>query len=69
MSILNRRNAFLGWVAWQAGKRILKRKAKGVVAGRPGDSRWPNKRATVSVLAALGGAFWFWRRQREEVTD
>ena len=70
MNILNRRNAFLGWVAWQVGKRILKRKAKSVVAGRSGGSRWPKTGAMVaSVLAALGGAFWFWRRQRDEDTD
>ena len=69
MNILNRRNAFLGWVAWQVGKRILKRKAKSVVASRSGGSRWPKTGATVSTLAALGGAFWFWRRQRDEDTD
>jgi len=30
MAIFNRRNAVLGWLAWLAGKRVLKRKAKGL---------------------------------------
>jgi hypothetical protein len=31
VSVFNRRNAALGWVAWAVGKRALKRKAKDAV--------------------------------------
>jgi hypothetical protein len=64
MSILNRRNAILGWATWQTAKVAAKRKAKQAAPGRADDSRRPNKGAIVSALAAVGGAVWFWRRKR-----
>jgi len=63
MSILNRRNAVVGWVTWLAAKRVLKRKAKDAVPGTVEGSKRPNKGAIVSALAAVGGALWFWRRK------
>jgi hypothetical protein len=66
MSILNKRNAVLGWSVWQVTKRIAKRKAKEAAPGRADDTRRPNKGAVVSALAAVGGALWFWRRKRGE---
>jgi hypothetical protein len=60
MSIVNRRNAILGWSVWQVGKMSAKRKAKQTV--QP-DSRRPGKRAVISAVAAAGGALWFWRRR------
>ena len=65
MGVLNKRNALLGWTAWQVGKRVLKRKAKSAVPGRVDDSRRPNKGAIAALLAAIGGALVFWRRRRE----
>ena len=64
MAILNKRNAVLGWSVWQVSKRAAKRKAKQAAPGRVDDTRRPNKGAIVSVLAAAGGALWFWRRRR-----
>jgi hypothetical protein len=64
MAILNKRNAVLGWTAWQVAKRVGKRKAKQVVPGRVDETKRPNKGAIVSALAAVGGALWFWRRRR-----
>ena len=64
MTIVNRRNAVLGWGVWQVGKRAAKRKAKNALPGRADDTKRPNKRAIVSGLAAAGGALWFWRRRR-----
>jgi hypothetical protein len=64
MAILNKRNAVLGWTAWQVAKRVGKRKAKQVVPGRVDDTKRPNKGAILSALAAVGGALWFWRRRR-----
>ena len=72
MGIVNRRNAFLGWVAWQVGKRAAKRKARGAVPRFDSETKRPNKSATVAVLAGLGGAvgsaMWFWRRQKDAET-
>lgn len=63
MSILNRRNAILGWGVWQIGKATAKRKAK--QAMEPKDtSRKKKGGAVVSAIAAAGGALYFWRRRR-----
>jgi hypothetical protein len=65
MSILNRRNAVLGWGVWQVGKVAAKRKARQAV--QPSDrGRGRSKGAILSALAAAGGAVWFWRRRRSE---
>ena len=64
MGVVNRRNAVLGWVVWQAGKYAAKRKARDAVPGRVDDSMRPNKSAIATVVAAVGGALWFWRRRR-----
>ncbi len=61
MSIINRRNAVLGWATWQVGKTAAKHKAKQSV--KPGNRR-PGKGAIVGALAAVGGALWFWRSRR-----
>ena len=63
MGIVNRRNAVLGWTVWNVGKRVAKRKAKAVVPGTADASKGPNKPALVSLLAAVGGALWFWRKK------
>jgi hypothetical protein len=63
MSIVNRRNAVVGWLAWLTAKRVLKRKVKAAVPGTVEGSRRPNKSALATALAALGGFVWFWRRQ------
>ena len=65
MSIVNRRNAMLGWVTWLTAKRVLKKKAKDAVPGTVEGTRRPNKGLIVSALAAVGGALWFWRRQSD----
>jgi len=63
VSILNRRNAILGWGVWQVGKVAAKRKAKRAI--EPNDaSRKKKGGAIVSAIAAAGGALWFWRRRR-----
>jgi len=63
MGIINRRNAVLGWAAWQVGKAAAKYKAKQSL--KPEDSRRPGKGMVVGTLAAAGGALWFWRRRRD----
>jgi hypothetical protein len=61
MSIVNKRNAVLGWGVWQVGKRAAKMKAKQALEP---EKKRPGKRALFSGLAAAGGALWFWRRRR-----
>jgi hypothetical protein len=64
MGIINRRNAVLGWAAWQVGKTAAKYKAKQSL--KPDDSRRPGKGMVVGTLAAAGGALWFLRRRRSD---
>ena len=66
MSIINRRNAVLGWLAWTVGKRAARRKAKDAVPAIDPETKRPNKGAIVSALAALGGAIFVWRRLRSD---
>ena len=61
MSVVNRRNALLGWVVWTTTKRMAKQKAKS--AASSDDSRVPNKRAVAAGIAAVGGALWFLKRR------
>ena len=64
MSILNRRNAVLGWAVWGTAKRAASYKAKRSVKGS--DSRRPSVpivAATFAGLAGAVGALAFWRRQ------
>jgi len=65
MSILNRRNAVVGWLAWLTAKRVLKRKAKAAVPGTVEGSKRPNKSAIATIVAALG-VLWFWRRKSSD---
>jgi hypothetical protein len=66
MSIVNRRYAVLGWLTWQAAKRVLKKKAKQAVPGTVEGTMRPNKGAIVSLLAVAGGALWLWRRSGDD---
>jgi hypothetical protein len=66
MSILNRRNAVMGWLTWLAAKRVLKKKAREALPGTVEGSKRPNKGAIATVLAAVGGALWFWRRKSSD---
>lgn len=69
MGIVNRRNAVLGWLAWRAGKRMAKRKAKAAVPTIDTESRRPNKPAIAATLAAVGGALLFWRKRRDDSSE
>jgi hypothetical protein len=61
MSIVNRRNAMLGWLTWKAGKRIAARRARSAVPGV--EEGKPNKGLIVSLLAAAGAVLFFWRHK------
>ncbi len=66
MGIMNKRNAVLGWTAWQVGKRVMKRKARDAVPGRVDESMRPNKGAILAALLAVSGALLFWRRSGDD---
>jgi hypothetical protein len=60
VSIVNRRNAVIGWLVVKIGKRAAKKKAQGAV---------PNARkggAVAGSLAALGGLLMFKRKKRTD---
>ena len=63
MSIVNRRNAVIGWIVVKAGKRAAKRKAQEAV---------PNARtggAVAGAIAALGGLLMLRRRKKSTGTE
>ncbi|HSL65278.1 MAG TPA: hypothetical protein VK874_11530 [Gaiellaceae bacterium] len=67
MSIVNRRNAVVGWAAWSVGKQLAKRKARSAVPAVDAETRRPNRSAIVlAALAAVGGAVLFWRRRGDD---
>jgi len=64
MSIINRRNAVLGWGVWQVAKAASKRKAKQAVPGKGGHAGL-NKGAIASIGAATVAALLFWRKKSD----
>jgi hypothetical protein len=64
MGIINKRNAVLGWLTWNVGKRAARNKAKAVVPALEGGK--PNRPAVrlAAALAALGGVLFFWRKKK-----
>jgi hypothetical protein len=52
MSMMNRRNAFLGWATWAVAKRVLKNKAKGKPDPVEDESRRSRRRARKEAAAA-----------------
>ncbi len=63
MSVVNKRNALLGWGVWKVGKLVAKKKAREALPLENGSSR-RKVRVVVPAVAALGGALFFWRRLR-----
>ena len=64
MGIVNKRNAVLGWMTWNVGKRVARKKAKAAVPAIEGGR--PNKPAVglAAGLATLGGVLFFWRKKK-----
>jgi hypothetical protein len=63
MGIVNKRNAMLGWLTWNVGKRLARKKAKAAVPAVEGGK--PNKPAIAAGVAALAGTLLFWRKARK----
>ncbi len=64
MGIVNKRNALLGWMTWNVGKRVARKKARSAVPAIEGGK--PNKPAVglAAGAAAVGGALLFWRKKK-----
>jgi hypothetical protein len=67
MGIINRRNAVFGWSVWQVVKRMGKKKAREAVPGT-GEHAGLNKSAIATIVAAIGGALFFWRKKSDGET-
>ena len=67
MSVVNRRNALLGWAVWTATKRMAKQKARS--AATSDGSRVPSKRAVAAGIAAGTGALIFLKRRMDSGDD
>ena len=63
MSVFNRRNAAMGWVAWAVGKRVLKKKAKDAVPAVDLETKKPNKSAIALLIAGAVGVATFWNKR------
>jgi hypothetical protein len=71
VSIVNRRNAVIGWAVWKVSKRAMKRKAQSakpsVEGGRPNK---PMMAAAATGAAATAvGALTVWRRRHGDDGD
>jgi hypothetical protein len=66
MTIVNRRNALLGWTFFKLVKAAVKWKARELSPGTVEGKRRPNRSAIFIGLAAVVGALLFWRRGRGE---
>ena len=67
MSIVNRRNAIMGWAVWTVGKQVMKQKAKSALSTDDGEGG-RRKRAMLAlgaVAAAAATALFFWRRHED----
>jgi hypothetical protein len=63
MSIVNRRNAMIGWVTWKGAKWLAKDKARKAVPAV--QDRRPNKAAIgLAGAAALTGSLLFWKARK-----
>jgi hypothetical protein len=60
MSIINRRNAVLGWAVWLTAKKTASMKARRASGGGP---NVPLVAATFAGVAGAVGALAFWRKQ------
>lgn len=69
MTIVNRRNAILGWSVWQVGKMAAKRKAKQALEVDSGGKRPGKTAAAAGLAAAAGGALLIWRRRSGSDSD
>jgi hypothetical protein len=71
MSIVNRRNAVIGWATWAVVKRLAALKARRGVPARAGKGPSGKKKAVkvAAVAVAAGSALAFWKAKHRDATD
>jgi hypothetical protein len=62
VSVINRRNAIMGWAVWKVAKSVSKKKTRNVTPAVEGGK--PNRSLIAVVLAAVAGAFAVLRGRR-----
>jgi len=63
VSIINRRNALLGWTVWQTTKALAKHKARQAAPTTNGGSGRTKKAAIAAGVVGAGVALMFWRKR------
>jgi hypothetical protein len=66
MSVMNRRNAVFGWLAWAIAKEALRSKTRNAVHRDSGPSRRKKIVVPAALAAAVGGAVLFYKRQQDD---
>jgi hypothetical protein len=75
MSIVNRRNAVIGWATWATLKRVAAMKAKRAASAatptREDEGSGGKKKAVkaVAVVVTAAGAVVFWKKRHRDATD
>jgi hypothetical protein len=71
MSIINRRNAMVGWATWTLVKRTAAMKAKRAAPTSSDGSGSKGKKAVRAgaAVAAAAGLVLFWRAKKRDSTD
>jgi hypothetical protein len=73
MTVFNRRNAMIGWIAWSAGKRAASYAAKDAARGaKPAihpKTKKPNKAAIMVGVMTAVGAFAIWKSKKKSSGD
>lgn len=61
MSVVNRRNAVVGWVVIVVGKSFLRKKAHDALPALDPETKRPNKPLVAVAIATAAGVVTFWR--------
>jgi hypothetical protein len=71
MSIINRRNAMVGWATWTLVKKTAAMKARRAAPTRSDDGSSKGKKAVKAgaAAAAVTGVVLFWRAKHRDSTD
>ncbi len=69
MSVINKRNAVFGWLAWNVVKQAAKQKARMDSRGGDGSRGRGKLVAPAAIAAAVGGAVFLWRRLQNGADD
>ncbi len=70
MSIVNRRNAMIGWATWTAVKRMAAMKAKRAAPpAKSGSSKGRKAVKVGAIVATTAGLVAFWKAKQRDSTD